>query len=1317
MNYGVHGIQVTLYDADNGEITGTTTTDSTGKYSFCGLINQEVPLINPLKKYKVRYTYNGQLYQPTYFKNDISGYYSNGKEDSNVRKQYNEIFKDIYHEYSGYEVNGKWHKSYALSEEIKKDDDSFVTINSSGEPLKYMTVLSKFLSLAEQSKFDLPQETDGAKIWDKEKNYEWVLDNPQNTNSLSNWLYGLGANSEVKPVIQFIKDTFISADTQQSYPVKNQFAINKVGQGIDTYQYNDPYSIKIDKNFTYLYTKSSDQSRFVNFGLTYRSASNMVIQNDVYKVTTVANGKKQDYFYNKKDSNNWRIGIKATDNIYNEKSQYIRKIRKSDYLYNTEYDERKNLDVYVTYRITATNHGKTNIKVDEIVDYYDTDVFEFDGKLNSDNTYEKNLWYKYDADGNIIGEYYNTYNGKDENGEKLNDDVVVKNKGIRGEDKQLSGSNYNYGTIYLTGISSENGTILRPKEKANVFVTFKVKKENNKIRMDNENSIGKKNIAELNAYTSYYADGTKIPQYLDNEDNPVYEKIEGNNTVAGIVDGVSTPGSLSTADLDENGNIITGDIGVEEKRFNLFTYRLENDIDQAPRLKLIFDDENDRSIKGYTFEDSRNYSENTGKAVIGNGTYEDGEAKINGVTVELVELLPNVDENGIFRGTYSGERVWDSYTYNDLSNGANPNVDNQRYASGRYKSRIIINGPENSPLRVSEDTLGEGEYEFKSLPPGDFYVRFKYGDTAETTMISSEKIEARRQVLQNKVDMQDPNMTESEKIELKTINSINEVNKAVPNVEDYQGTQLRGRNTKSYNGQDYKSTIYQKDMTQNLSYNGIDGYLRFDTQNYSSGEDASPNNGTDKSSMYYYNIDEGDKNSQQSDGKDVYYYRQRANTYSKGGQGEKGESLLNNRAEILSSFEKMSTFKSYEYDENGNVKHQNRVPVENEEEKNKNQKQMINELMNNTQMVAQTGIIDTEVEYNRKQTIYQGENLNYKLDNLNLGLTERPVAELSLNNEVDNVEVTLSNGKTLFNTSQSVANLYYSKHQEHNTMYRPLLKDRNQPALLKDTLVNKRIEYKNNKEVAVSEAELIQAYVDDELRAGANMKIRYKMNVKNTGEVDYVDKKFYYTGIEENPEDLSRISKTNAKKIVDYVGNSIIYDTNMENANNKTKQIETWDITKLNELIPSTVVEKNKAPVSNNEIINNDYINRQYAFETNTYNTILTTSKLSKDLVPMYNENGDSSIGDIYLTVSTEIGMSSDQNKLVYNNMSEIIEIANTLGRRCRYSIVGNEEMADQTLGDNAAETARSSMDRIKPFEIDTDSAQKVLIMPPTGKR
>ena len=83
------------------------------------------------------------------------------------------------------------------------------------------------------------------------------------------------------------------------------------------------------------------------------------------------------------------------------------------------------------------------------------------------------------------------------------------------------------------------------------------------------------------------------------------------------------------------------------------------------------------------------------------------------------------------------------------------------------------------------------------------------------------------------------------------------------------------------------------------------------------------------------------------------------------------------------------------------------------------------------------------------------------------------------------------------------------------------------------------------------------------------------------------------------------------------------------------------------------------------------------------------------------------------LVVNTILSSSDD---LVFNNLAEIVETTNDQGRRMQYSIAGNQIMADQSLGNNAASTAFSRVDLVTPSEIDADSAQKVVIMPPTGE-
>ena len=107
---------------------------------------------------------------------------------------------------------------------------------------------------------------------------------------------------------------------------------------------------------------------------------------------------------------------------------------------------------------------------------------------------------------------------------------------------------------------------------------------------------------------------------------------------------------------------------------------------------------------------------------------------------------------------------------------------------------------------------------------------------------------------------------------------------------------------------------------------------------------------------------------------------------------------------------------------------------------------------------------------------------------------------------------------------------------------------------------------------------------------------------------------------------------------------------------------------------------------------------------------------MNKNLTPdIYNSNN--SLVSTGLVLSTVLSSNvAGGNNLVYNNLSEITHVTNELGRRMKFSIVGNQRMADQNLGDNASNDAFSKVDSVTPSEIDADSAQKIVLMPPTGQ-
>ena len=646
------------------------------------------------------------------------------------------------------------------------------------------------------------------------------------------------------------------------------------------------------------------------------------------------------------------------------------------------------------------------------------------------------------------------------------------------------------------------------------------------------------------------------------------------------------------------------------------------DTDKAPNIKVVIsqDDDDTRRLTGYVYEDERTV--NSDKAVVGNGKYDENEAKVNGVKVELVELVQNVDENGIFLGSYSGEKVWGTNIY-EFQNGVlvklSENLD--RYFSGYGLSKVILKGP--GILDVKEDNLGEnnGEYSFKSVPAGDFFIRFTYGDNTQTILTNTD----------------------------------NEVNSLVGQ---------KGLNAKSYNGQDYKSTVYQTEIDQSSSYNGIRGFVDYEKQNY--------DNGTNKSAMYYYDIDKSANVQGASDAKDVYTTRERANNWSKGADGN---TLLNNRAEILASFEKVGTFK---YGTN--------------EEQKQAQLDMIDTLAANTNVVAQSGIINTEVEYNSKSTQNQGNNnkLKYTIGDIDLGLQERPKAQVKLNKEITNFKLVLANNQTLFDTTQSVNNLYFAKHEGHSANYEGF----------------RLVGYKlgNNSK---QKPELIQAYLDEELIAGAVITANYDVTAQNVGEVDYLDKQFYYTG-KTNNAGADNVSTTNVKEIADYVSNLLKYRENYQEVDSN------WKVQRIEDMITSTSVNSSKDLVIDESKIDSDIINREYFEEISTYNTLITTDSLSSELLPELFSKDDSS-KTTKLVLSAELSDSGNDD-LVYNNLTEIVATSNKQGRRMAYSISGNQEMSDQSLGSNTSEEVFTTVDLVTPSEMDADSSQRIVILPPTGE-
>lgn len=460
---------------------------------------------------------------------------------------------------------------------------------------------------------------------------------------------------------------------------------------------------------------------------------------------------------------------------------------------------------------------------------------------------------------------------------------------------------------------------------------------------------------------------------------------------------------------------------------------------------------------------------------------------------------------------------------------------------------------------------------------------------------------------------------------------------------------VQTKNNVSYNGQDFKSTVYQKEI------NGkeISGYAE-----------------------EYYNIRAADTFGKNlSDARDIWEDK----TISIGQQ-------INNRpTAVYQNVTLQGRETVNKYLANGAKNHDAEilaVPYAS----NPNQT-YIAELIKNTQVVAETGIIVIEGEYDRQTTLgdstqktsngkenyANGNDVNgtYEIKNLDFGLTERPKAQLELNKQVTNVKVTLANGNVLFDANDAVANLAWIKHKDYDLMSK--MKNGKY-----EDYYNKKVNEKYNRYSYKTDIQdminntlyrggkngkngLIQVTMDSELMHGATIQISYKLTVKNVGEIDYTGKDFYYKAVRASEE--NKVTTT-ANLIVDYVPNNLQY---------REGDNEGWSVVKAQDLITT------------------GNVNGSIGTSISKYNTILATDKMNKALKP-----GETVTKELVLTQT--ITSQNTQDNMTYGNIAEILQTSNTVGRRMAFSIVGNQ---DPTKA---------------PTEVDSSKAEEVVILPPFGQ-
>ena len=290
------------------------------------------------------------------------------------------------------------------------------------------------------------------------------------------------------------------------------------------------------------------------------------------------------------------------------------------------------------------------------------------------------------------------------------------------------------------------------------------------------------------------------------------------------------------------------------------------------------------------------------------------------------------------------------------------------------------------------------------------------------------------------------------------------------------------------------------------------------------------------------------------------------------------------------------------------------------------------EFIEKTNMFAETAQMNIEIEYLKD---YQKK---YDIKNVDFGIIERPRSELTLHKEVEHIKVQASDGTTVFDNSQKAKNLAWTNKQ-------------------------------------------ILATVDDNLLHGATIEITYKMWVENTGEKDYTDQTFYYTGKVQN---ANAIVKTKAVNVVDYIANNVVYD--------KKKNAQ-WELV--------TAADLQNANPQQSQVQND--------INLSTKNSIIKAKAdnplLQKDLTPTETTEQSKVFVSKVMTNDTN---SSDTLK--YDNIAEITTSHNDSGRR---SYSGEEGARITSIPGNLDPTKTP----LVATEPDTGLAQETIVLPPFGQQ
>lgn len=255
------------------------------------------------------------------------------------------------------------------------------------------------------------------------------------------------------------------------------------------------------------------------------------------------------------------------------------------------------------------------------------------------------------------------------------------------QQSDISGSGKTYHSMHTTALANQG-----IDDKKWIFVEYKVTNDALRALIEEKQST-KENFAQISGYRNTYREQRKDlnGQVITNA---------GEN--AGLIDIDSTPANLNPTDSRVQEFVAYSktdeyqSLGGEDKTKQSMAV-FEDDADAAPGLKLIVDDINKRRLTGTVFEDAALAEKlEQDNERLGNGTYEDGENVVNQVKVQLICTNSDVEVKEVRTNEDGSYEITDyipgdysiKFTYGDYESLIAVQQNNEMYTGQDYKSTI-----------------------------------------------------------------------------------------------------------------------------------------------------------------------------------------------------------------------------------------------------------------------------------------------------------------------------------------------------------------------------------------------------------------------------------------------------------------------------------------------------------------------------------------------------------------------------------------------------------------------------------------------------